>query len=443
MTKSLLSCQALVLLALCSFCLLSPAVCAEVSLEHDKAKTAEPAEPSTETLQKAVDAYKADPGEVTWAAVIEALKNWLAASRLESVALLKATPAVSLLSPRILEAGPVRIWSFPGIAQSKAALLQWHESKTVMVPGRRRRVAQTVVSSRMQLLGIPTGIVLKDARIVDIPARNIEARHAAEAGKAEEVKAKPDSGRFLILAGNDQNGNRMWLESFRLGPEGFQQNAEPFAFIPPYLLNNLSGSVGFSGSEIVLTVRTNSKEQAAAASYKLALRLVGGRYALEGEPAEDTPFNTVYQFVHAIGQGRVDLAKGWLADPTTSNIPKYIGLTGKAATAAMKIINMSGPPAGIYRYRLVTFDKDDLVFDVYKPKVQWAIKGIFIAPADPLIEKIARDSALPPVDKPKAAESSKTGAAETPGKSAARLPGMPKVPPGTHASKSSTKAKTR
>ena len=57
---------------------------------------------------------------------------------------------------------------------------------------------------------------------------------------------------------------------------------------------------------------------------------------------------------------------------------------------------MSHPNLTSYRYRLVTFDRYDLIFDVTKSKQQWAIKALFIAPADPLLHKIARS--LPPAE---------------------------------------------
>ncbi|HEY9868774.1 MAG TPA: hypothetical protein V6D08_06380, partial [Candidatus Obscuribacterales bacterium] len=176
--------------------------------------------------------------------------------------------------------------------------------------------------------------------------------------------------------------------------------------IPPFLLSNLKGKLSFSGSDLSFTIQPPSArapEHATAGpagdpvspSYKLALRLVNGRYALDGKAVEDTPYNAVYQFTQALASGRLDVAKAWLADPKLITVARYVKLSVNSS-GAMRILNMSGPPTGTYRFRLVTFEKNDLVLDVVKSKTLWAIRAIFVAPADALIQQIARD--LPPAE---------------------------------------------
>ena len=68
---------------------------------------------------------------------------------------------------------------------------------------------------------------------------------------------------------------------------------------------------------------------------------------------------------------------------------------------------MANPGSGLSRFRLMTFDKDDLIMDVGKVKSQWAIKALFIAPPDPLAQKLV--GTLPSAEKaaePKASEES-------------------------------------
>ena len=123
----------------------------------------------------------------------------------------------------------------------------------------------------------------------------------------------------------------------------------------------------------------------------MPFKLIAGRYILEGSACEDTPYHAILSFVHAIDQGRTDLAKAWLIDSSLVSIPKYIGLGTKPAATPSRIIRMVSPAATSYRYRLVTFGRYDLICDVIKTKRQWAIKALFIAAADPVLQKIARN----------------------------------------------------
>jgi ABC-type methionine transport system ATPase subunit len=45
----------------------------------------------------------------------------------------------------------------------------------------------------------------------------------------------------------------------------------------------------------------------------------------------------------------------------------------------------------------MTFDKDDLIMDIGKVKNQWAVKALFIAPPDPLAQKLV--GSLPATEK--------------------------------------------
>jgi len=103
------------------------------------------------------------------------------------------------------------------------------------------------------------------------------------------------------------------------------------------------------------------------------------------------------QFVQAVQQGRADLAKGWLVDAKLISIPKYIGIMGRPAGQPFKLIPMANPGNGISRFRFMTFEKDDLIIDVGRYKNQLAIKGLFVAPPDPLAQKLV--GSLPAADK--------------------------------------------
>jgi hypothetical protein len=60
---------------------------------------------------------------------------------------------------------------------------------------------------------------------------------------------------------------------------------------------------------------------------------------------------------------------------------------------------MANPGNGISRYRLVSFGKNDLIIDVGKTKTQQlAIKAMFIAPPDPLAQKLLGSFIAPKAD---------------------------------------------
>jgi len=368
-------------------------------------------------LAASAGSFNGGPSEAGWDEYLKALRAALsqpAAAHADPQAFIKLNPSLTEFGVKVIAAGPGRIWSFPKIEQSQAVLVQWTESKPqVVAVGKRRKKVVAVPVPRLEPLLPPQGVVLKDARILDLPV-------------ASEKSGKTERGRFLVCAGGKRGSNSMWLASYRLAGGGWHENTEPLSAIPPFLVSNLAGVLGFSGSDLVVTITPSpSKEnhppaakegsvtklpEPTSSNYKLVLRLVAGKYALEGSALEDTPSNAFYQFVHELEQGHTDLAKAWLIDPSLISIGKYIGLSTRTPETPPRIINMSSSQPGCYRYRLVTFDRYDLISDVTKVKQQWAIKGLFVAGADPLLQKIAR-SLQPPELKPASvpADSGKAG----------------------------------
>jgi hypothetical protein len=346
-------------------------------------------------LASAYERYKNDPSELSWQDYVKTLRGFLSSptiARQDPASVIKHNPSLTELQVKVIQATPCRIWTFPKLSSQQATLIQSTFIKTTVVPfGRRRKKTISLPVSRLDLLTIPAGVAVKDGRSIDVPC-------------ATDKAGKTERARFLVLTGTKRGGNGMYLASYKQTADGWHENNEPLSAIPPYLLSNISGLIGFNGSDLVVTVTPQSPQVSSStgaeapepklpepqsANYKLALRLVGGKFALEGSPVEDTPYNAVFQLVRALTQGHVDLAKAWLTDPNLVSIPKYIGLSTKNPQTPPRIINMSGPQSG-YRYRLVTFDRYDLIFEVTKLKLQWAVKAIFVAPADALLQKIAR-----------------------------------------------------
>lgn len=356
-------------------------------------------------LAASVREFQKQPNELTWQAVFQSVKVLLSdlrSGRAASALLIKANPELQDLELKVLPAGGAELWTFPKIVQARELLVRWQETRA-RAPARAGRPGALTVASRVQSLYWPTNVAIGEARIIDVPGPRAlpgeTTRDKKLVAASSAAKQKIEGGRFLVILGSA--GGNLWIKSFKLAADGWKENQQLLSGIPPYLLSNVKGKLSFSGSDLSLTIQppgTRAPEHAiagpagepASPSYKLALRLVNGRYALEGKAVEDTPYNAVYQFTQALLAGRLDVAKAWLVDPKLITVARYVKLSGNSP-GAMRILNMSGPPAGTYRFRLVTFEKNDLVLDVVKSKTLWAIRAIFVTPADALIQQIARD----------------------------------------------------
>ncbi len=359
-------------------------------------------------LSAAAQNFKGNANELSWSDVFKALKVLLVkpqAGHTSPASLIKQNPLLNDLGVKVVAAGSAHLWTFPRIQQCQAILVQWNDTKVTSVPGGRKGKTASVVVSRVEPLSLPSGVTLKDARVMEI------------GNPTEKTKAK-----YLICVGSKPDGSALWLGSFRAAADGWHENNEPLTGIPPFLMSNISGIIGFSGQDLIVTIAPTLSKAVAeqepakstarlpespASGYKLVLRLIGGKFTLEGSAIDNTPYNAVYQFVHAISQGRTDLAKAWLVDPSLISIAKYIGLASKPGETPARIINMSNANLNSYRYRLVTFERYDLIFEVTKSKQQWAIKAMFVAPSDPLLQKVARSLQPPESKLPAAGESGK------------------------------------
>jgi hypothetical protein len=246
----------------------------------------------------------------------------------------------------------------------------------------------------MQALHLPGGIVVQESKLVSAPSTIVSIGKKA---------VRTDYTRSLILAGVEKTGNT-WLHGYRLADGNWVEAADLFGGVPPYLLQNLAGKVSFSGNDLILSVGSQGAPTTASSGYRIVLRLVSGKYCLEGKSGAEGPIAVVEQFAQALQQNRFDLAKGWLADAKLMSIPKYVGITGHSTAQPLRIIPMASPGNGNSRFRLITFSKDDLIVDVGKDRKtqQLAIKSIFIAPPDPVAQKLLGNLSLPVVSDQKA-----------------------------------------
>lgn len=379
-------------------------------------------------LTSAVAEFQNNRSNAAWAAFAEAFKSYITANPSPTSEELKASKLIDV-GLTCIQQPSLKLWFFPQVNESHGLFLQWPH--VVSSKSKATGSRTTAITTLVQYLPLPTGVTLKDGRLLTFACVSDKQRSTTAAagtpGKPIKSKSKSKSSRrnltvhratapapskFLVLAGTKQPGNALWLESYKLTAGQWQQSSSPLSKIPPFLLGSLSGDISFTGNDLVLTaspsgnretrnplVANSGKNKKPDFSvYKLSLRLINGHYLLDGQGQADTAYGTITQFLQAEQKGRIDLAKAWLADPSVASIPQYLKLFNQGSLSNFRLISLLSP-CSLYRYRLITFGKDDLIFDVGrlkdKDKDQWLIKAIFVAPSDLGWQKIAQS--LPPI----------------------------------------------
>lgn len=346
-------------------------------------EAAPPAPPSlySAALEQALHGYRAAPGELSFTRVLETLRPLLSqpgAMRYSAASLVKDNPLLGELKPRVIESSGTRIWTFPRAPERNQILLQWIEKKEQVIQvGRRKRVDVKV---------------FLHAQNFSLPA-NVSAREAG-------FMVMKDEGRALVLSGDGGNG-ALWLSALRAQDGGWHEVPGYFDALPSFLIKNVSGHIGFRGSDLIFNIARMVEStdasgnkillpEAESATYKFWVKPTDAGFAIVPSIPDPEGFSTVVQFLTAVQQGRTDSTRPMLSDPRLASIPKYLGLHGHPLDSAARVVQMVVPPARGQRYRLTNIGKDDLIFDVAKVKGAPLVKAIFIAPPDPFLQETAR-----------------------------------------------------
>lgn len=332
-------------------------------------------------LEQALQQYKAAPGEGTFTRVLEALRPLLSqpgAMRYSVANVVKDNPLLADLKPRIIESSGTRIWTFPRVPERNQIVLQWLEKKEQVIQVGRRKRVDVKVFLHAQNFSLPANVVAKEAGFMTMK----------------------DEGRALVLSGDGGNG-ALWLSALRFQDGNWHEVPGYFDNLPAFLIKNVSGHVGFKGSDLIFNIArmvestdANGNKillpEAESASYKFWVKATDGGFAIVPSIPDTEAFSTVMQFMTAVQQGRVDSTKPMLSDPRLSSIPKYLGLHGKPLDSNARVVQMVVPPSRGQRYRLTNIGKDDLIFDIGKVKGASQIKALFIAPPDPFLQETAK-----------------------------------------------------
>jgi hypothetical protein len=359
---------------------------------------------AVEDLKASASAFQTAADATRWQECWKNLKtviSYCAIKHTDPGPVIKGISAINDLGVVYADSGNVKVWSFPKVSESDQMIVLWQDAvagPATVVRGRSgrvlRRAAPPVVVTRVGLISCPAGASVSSARLVarSQPSANASSGKSASPGRSE--------GKGLILLGLDRKSGSVWLTGFQLSEGRWVSCPEIFSGVPPFLIQNLQGKVSFSGNNLVIQLETprpanaqseSDAEKSNGGGYKINLLFLGDHYALDSKNGLDPATTVAMQFVQALQAGRMDLVKAWLVDPKLASIPGYLGLYSRGSSApAFKLVPMVTPAtSGVARFRLVTFDRDDLIMDVGKLKAQWAVKGLFIAPSDPLAKKIA------------------------------------------------------
>ncbi|MDR3616113.1 MAG: hypothetical protein P4L53_21320 [Candidatus Obscuribacterales bacterium] len=365
------------------------------------------APPHSATLSDSIKAYKAQPDPEAWDKSFADFYNFLGQNPKASAAsIIAGNPSLRDVGASCVDGGGAKIWTFTKVPDNTAAIVLWQNvtpgpEQVVRVHGRKRIVrGEPTVSWKGQMMRLPAGLTLKDARLV---RSAVSVTPSASTGISSAMVAKRtadvDYVRALVLSGVERNGNT-WLHAYRQSGSSWNDAPELFSGVPPFLLQNLAGKVTFNGNDLIVSVgmptplakvadesgKGATTSSGTANGYRLVLHFISGKYVLDGKTADDGPFAVAQQFATAVAQNRVELAKGWMAEGKLIAIPQYAGLLGHSP---LRVMPMANPGNGNSRFRLVSFLKEDLIIDIGKIKTQQlAVKAIYVAPADPLAQKL-------------------------------------------------------
>ncbi len=374
---------------------------------------AEAREPANQDLSKYIEAaaslhaYQSQNDPEHWQKFWQDFKEIVSRALLshEDVSqVLKRIQGASELAASFADAGSVKIWSFPKIAESEQLLVMWQDS-VARAPlrvgkrgGRLRKPLPPAIISRLEVISCLSGTAITSARL--IPFSSSVSQSSSNSGSypsSYQGSVKGESGKALILLGSERKTGGPWLQGYKLLGARWVIAPELFSAVPPFLIQNLTGKVSFNGNNLIISLGATQSSpnkggdnQSSGGDYKIALIFTGDHYALDQKGGADPATTVAMQFVSAIESGRLDLVKGWLTDAKLASIPGYLGLySHNGNLPPFKLVPMTvSAQNGIARFRLINFGKNDLILDIGKIKGQWAVKALFIAPPDAFAKKI-------------------------------------------------------
>lgn len=382
------------LISLLSLISIKEAQAATPSAKSSAAKTtAAPAAPAAQpftvqSLQDKARAYRAENSETAWQAFSTTFKTFLSdprTARLTAKQIMQSNPSLTDLHVQVIDAHGIKLWTFPGIKENRVIFAQ----KIGAMP------APESPGIAVEILEYPADINLTDARVVHSSTTTTTVGPRGK--KHTQVVEGP---RFLTIAGYKRSDGQLFLKAYKVAGSVLAPTNEPFQHVPASLMQGGATRAYFSGNQLIIGMP--STEQAnktdghplpsgpMSSSYQVVLKFEGNAFTLAEKPSAEGPLPIAVFFVKTLLEGRTDVAKAWVGDPALMNIPKYLGLIGKNPSRPYKLVAMSVIPGApiMARYRLVTYEAQDLIIDIGKVKKDTKVKGIFVAPCDPVARNL-------------------------------------------------------
>ncbi len=350
---------------------------------------------SLPALQEKVKAYRVESSESSWGAFANTFKVFLSdprTTRLTATQIIKANPALSDLRVQVIDAHGTKLWTFPGVTENRVIFAQRTGLMTPASP-----------NVPVDILEYPEGVNITDARIVH-SSTTTTTTVPARRGKVKKITQVVEGPKFLAMAGYKRTDGQLWLKAYKLSGSVLAPSTEPFVHVPATLMQGSATRAYFSGNNLVIgmpssdsssnTSKTDGSHPIpstpSSSSYQVVLKFEGNAFTLAEKPAADGPLPIAVFFVKTLLEGRTDIAKAWVGDPALINIPKYLGLIGKNPSKPYKLVAMSVIPGAsvMARYRLVTYEAQDLILDIGRVKKDTKVKGIFVAPSDPVARNL-------------------------------------------------------
>jgi len=353
-------------------------------------------------------AYKADPTEANWSSFSTVFKSFLQdprTLRLSPKQIYQTNPVLTDLRTYALDAHGVKLWTFPGNKDNRIIFAQKAFAMTPAPGG-----VSTLVP--VDTLEYPVDININDARIV-----HSSTTTTVVGPRNRKHTTVVDGPKFLCITGYKRGDGQIWLRAYKLAGPALAPTTEPFAHVPASLMQGGSSRAFFSGNSLVIgmgqsepsagqtsgeTVKTPVTSVPSSSSYQVVLKFEGNSFVLADKPQTDGPLPIAQFFVKTILEGRTDVAKAWVSDPALINITKYAGLLGKTPAKPYKLVAMTVIPGSsvMARYRLVTFESQDLIIDIGKVKKETKVRGVFVAPSDPIARNLNGVSVGGPAPQP-------------------------------------------
>lgn len=339
-----------------------------------------------QSLQDKAKVYRSENTEPNWQAFANTLKAFLndpRTAKLSAKQMMQANPSLHELHVQVIDAHGIKLWTFPSIKENRVIFAQktGQPTETGSIP--------------VDILEYPTDINLTDARVVHSSTTTTVVGPRGK--KHTQVVEGP---KYLALAGYRRSDGQLFLRAYKLAGSVLAPTSEPFQHVPASLMQGSATRAYFSGNQLVIgmpSTETQAKEDGhplpsapSSSSYQVVLKFEGNAFTLAEKPAAEGPLPIAVFFVKTLLEGRTDVAKAWVGDPALMNIPKYLGLIGKNPNKPYKLVAMSVIPGApvMARYRLVTYEAQDLILDIGRVKKDTKVKGIFVAPSDPVARNL-------------------------------------------------------